>query len=252
MRMAALRRWSGPTLAIFGLVILGVIVLRPAAPESPLTWWIINSALALERVLPLIGLGVALAIVSARAFIAALLSFLIGICFGFIAQNWLLAITAKMPQAAMHLFLTGPIASVAVGLALISGARPLPIVLPVAALVAGTMLALAIVVTDPSLHDTTNAFVGILIGLWIIASVSLTIGAFRRAWFSIFARILGSWLIAIGMLYGSAALLPVHAPPQDLPESALPPEFDKSFPDIDQNGPEPNSAPGSLRNPRQP
>jgi hypothetical protein len=250
--MTALRRWIGPTLAVFGMVILTVIVLRPAASESPLTWWIVNNALMLERLLPLIGLGVALAIVSARAFIAALLLFLVGICFGFVAQHGLLSITATIPQAAMHLFFTGPIASVAVGLALISGARWRPIVLPVAALVAGTMLALAIVATDPSLHDRTNTFVGILIGLWIVVSVSLTIGAFRRTWFSIFARILGSWLIAIGLLYGSAALLPVQSPPQDLPGPALPPEFDKPFPDIDQDSHGPDSVTGGMRSPRQP
>jgi hypothetical protein len=49
--------------------------------------------------------------------------------------------------------------------------------------------------------------------------------AFRRGWFSIFGRILGSWLLAIGLLYGGASLVPPKRqppppavqPPPDLP-----------------------------------
>lgn len=139
---AALQRWSGLTLTAVGLAVLGVIILHPTAPESPLTWWIVNRALALQRVLPLIGLGAALSLVSTPAFTVAFFLFLVGVCFGFLAQNFLLTLLTIGPQAALHLFFTGPIASIAVGVALVPGARLRPFVLPAAATVAGIMLSL--------------------------------------------------------------------------------------------------------------
>jgi hypothetical protein len=208
----------------------------------------VNRTLAPQRVLPLIGFGAALCLVRAGASAVALLFFLGGICFGFSAQNLLLMALTTGPQAAAHLFLTGPIASIAVGLTLISGAQLRPFILLPAALVAGTMLSLAIVVTDPSLHDRTNAVVGVLIGLWIIISVSLTARGFRRRWFEFCGRILGSWLIAIGLLYGGAALLPERQLPIS-PELLPRPDLDKSFPDIDRSHGETDSAPKDLQEP---
>jgi hypothetical protein len=48
----------------------------------------------------------------------------------------------------------------------------------------------------------------LLIACWIVGAVILTLRAFRRGWFVIFGRILGSWLFAIGLLYGGAARAP--------------------------------------------
>jgi hypothetical protein len=55
--------------------------------------------------------------------------------------------------------------------------------------------------------------VPVLVAFWIVAAVSLTLRAFRRDWFAIFGRILGSWLLAIGILYGGVSLLPPRAAP---------------------------------------
>jgi hypothetical protein len=193
--------------------LLGAIALAPVAPESPLLWWIKNSVLTLERLLPLFCLGAAFGIVSVRVHVVAFALFVIGICFGFLSQNWLLGLLIKIPQAPMHHFLTGPIATITIGLALIAGARLRPIILPAVAFIAGSATSLAIVVSDPSLHNPTNAIVGISIVFWIVGSVSLTVRPFRRPWFNVFAPILGSWLIAIGALYGAAALIPKRSVP---------------------------------------
>lgn len=107
----------------------------------------------------------------------------------------------------------------------------------------------AIVVTDPSFHDHTNAFVGALIGLWIIVSVSLTGRGFIRPWFEIFARIFGSWLIAIGVLYGASALFQKY-PRGPLPEPEPLPDLDRSFPDINRGYGEPGNPSPSLRDPK--
>lgn len=209
------RKWSGPVLAGLGVA---AIALLAAASESPLARWTLTDTLAPERVLPLIGLGVAFGLVGVRVYSAALLLLGLGIIAGFTAEDRLLRILDAIPQAATHLFLTGPISFLAAGVALVSGGW----LAPFAALVVGAMLALIIKLTDPSLHDPAYTWTPILIAFWIAVAVSMTLRAYRHRWFLIFGRILGSWLLAIGLLYGGASLVPKRQPPPP-PSMALPP-----------------------------
>ena len=205
-------KWSGPILAVLGAIVVGTIVLRPAAAESPLAWWIWHSALTLERILPLIGLGIAFGLVGARACAIGALLFGFGIAAGFAFYKPLLDPLLAIPHAAERSFLTGPIANIVAGLTLVSGRRLRPRLFVPMAGAAGIMLALAIVVTDPSLNDSSNRVAGVLIGAWIVGAISLSLRAFGREWFDIAGRIVGSWLIAIGLLYGGVALLPKPTP----------------------------------------
>jgi hypothetical protein len=200
--------WSGPAFAVLGAAVMGAIVLLPAATESPLAWWITSSALTPQRLLPLLGLGVALALVPLAAFVPGLALFCAGITVGFAGYQQLLDALLRLPYSAQHQFLTGPIAAIAVGLTLIAGKRLRPWVLPPAALIAGIMTAVAIVATDPSLNSSTIRYAGVLIAAWIIGAISLTLRSFQRGWFMIAGPILGSWLVAIGLLYGGSAMLP--------------------------------------------
>ena len=120
------------------------------------------------------------------------------------------------------MFFTGPISYLAAGAALVAGARWREWLAPAAALIVGAMLALTIKLTDPSLHEPAYTWTPVLIALWIVAAVTLTLRAFRRGWFTIFGRILGSWLLAIGLLYGGASLVPPKRQPPP-PAMALPP-----------------------------
>jgi hypothetical protein len=232
---ATARRWGGPVLALIGAAIIAAIVLQPAASESPLSWWILNSALTPERLLPLIGFGVALGFVSRQVFFGGFLLFGGGVAAGFILHDQLLAPFWTIPNMAPHNFVTGPIASTVVGIALVAGNNLRRWLLPPAALVAGVMQALAIVVTDPSLHDPTNRISGVLIAIWIVSAISLSLRTVRRAWFEVASRIFGSWLIAIGLLYGGAALLPKR----ELPALSFPPspeeDFGRPFPSGERN-----------------
>ena len=236
------RKWSGPVVAVLGAAVIGAIVLWPAAGESPLAWWILHSALAPERVLPLIGLGIAFGLVGGRACVAGALLFGVGIAAGFIFHKPILDPFWAIAYAAENNFLTGPIASVVTGLLLVSGRRWRPWLLAPAAGIVGVAFALAIVVTDPSLNDPTNARTGVLIGLWIVGAVSLSLRAFRRGWFDIAGPIAGSWLIAIGLLYGGVALLPrptIPAPSVPPPRPGIGPPSEPGFPgspDIDSGG----------------
>jgi hypothetical protein len=262
---ATAQKWSGPALAALGLI--GIAVIALLASESPFAGWILTDVFAPERVLPLIGLGAACGLVDARVFSATLLLFGLGIVGGSVGQDWLLWVLYNVPEGPTHLFLTGPISYLAIGLALVPGIRLLPWLLPIAAIVAGAMLSLAIMLTDPSLHDPAFTWTPVLATFWIVAAVALTLRAFRRGWFPIFGRILGSWLIAIGLLYGGASLAPIlnpKPPPTDTPqESTRGAEMNRTIPGLPATEPNrvvpglpapepPAFLPGGVEQPQQP
>jgi hypothetical protein len=219
----AAARWSGPALA--GLGILAIAAVALVGNANRLARWMLTETLAPARVLPLVGLGAVFALIGLRALAAALALFALGIVAGIAGQDRLLAMLDLVPRAATHLFFTGPISYLAAGAALVAGARWRDWLTPLAALIVGAMLALTIKLTDPSLHEPAYTWTPVLIAFWIVAAVTLTLRAFRRGWFSIFGRILGSWLLAIGLLYGGASLVPPKRqppppavqPPPDLP-----------------------------------
>jgi hypothetical protein len=246
-----LKAWGGPALAAIGAVVLAAVEFLPATAQSTLAWWIATSALAPVRVLPLLGLGVALALVDLYLCAVSLVLFGCGIIAGFITQDRFVAALAAVPQAASHDFLTGPVSCLAVGLALAAGARLRRGLLPVAAAIAGAMLVFAIHVTDPSLHDWRFPLAGIAIALWIVVAITFMVRAFRRDWFTIPGRILGSWLIAVGLLYGGASLVPrrnLPTSPAATPQTA-PPGFEREIPGLvaPEQGPTPGVPPDTLR-----
>jgi len=250
---AAALKWSGPALIALGL--LGIAAIALLASESSFARWILSDVFAPERLLAQIGLGAACGLVSARISGAVLLLFGLGIVAGSIGQDWLLWVLYNVPEGPTHLFLTGPIACLAIGLALVFGARLVPWLLPMAAIVAGGMLSLAIMLTDPSLHDPAFTWTPVLAAFWIVAAVSLTLQAFRRGWFPIFGRILGSWLVAIGLLYGAASLVPILRPPppptDTSQESTRGAEMDRTIPALPVPQ-EPGFLPGGIERPPQP
>jgi hypothetical protein len=209
-------------LAALGILSIAAIALLPGLGDSPLGRWTLTETLAPVRTLPLVGLAAAFALISARTAIAALLLFALGIAGGLVVQDRLLAILDLVPRAATHLFFTGPISYLAAGAALVASARWRTWLTLPAALIFGAMLALTITMTDPSLHEPAYTWTPVLIAFWIVAAVTLTLRAFRLGWFTIFGRILGSWLLAIGLLYGGASLVPPKRQPPP-PAMALPP-----------------------------
>ncbi len=190
-------------MALAGAIALAVVL----ADATPLAWWIANSALRADRVLPLIGLGVALGLVRLPAFALGALAFAIGAALGFAYYEPLLAPLWALPRAAESNFFTAPAALLTVGLALIAPKRLRDWTTPVFALFNGIAATLAIIVTDPSIASLSNRAAGVLIALWLTAAVALTVRAFQHTWFNLAGRILGSWLIAIALLYGGAASL---------------------------------------------
>jgi hypothetical protein len=206
-----MRKWSGPVLAALGLAAIALVGLR--ATREPFAGWLLLHTLAPERMLPLIGLGMACGLVGSLAFGATLLLFGLGIAVGFAAENWLLATIYFLARGPTHLFLTEPISCLAIGLALVPGARWLPRLLPAAAFVAGVTLALAIFLADPSSRDPLFIWTPLLAAFWLVGALALTLQSLRQRWLPIFGRILGSWLVAIGLLYGGTSLALNFNPP---------------------------------------
>jgi hypothetical protein len=185
--------------------------------------------------------------VGGRYRLGALALFGGGIALGFFSKDWLLSALEAIPRATSHHFLTGPISSVIVGVALVlPTARLRSWFLLIAAVVAGSMLAIAIEVTDPSLDDVAIPLAGVIVGFWIVAAISLTLRAFRRGWFSIPARILGSWLVAIGLLYGGASLIPKQKSAFPLPAEPTPNVTPFQGPDRLPPEFQPQDRPGAL------
>jgi hypothetical protein len=202
------------------LVAAAVILRQPVVKNSAIGWWMASSMLTPERVIPLIGVGAALGLSDTMRAAVILLLFAVGVAVGFLAHDGLLSAIDRLPQAATHSYLTGPISCLAIGIALAPPAKVRFWLAPLAVALVGAMLATAIKLTDPIPHAPTISIAGILIALWIIAAVSLPLWTHRRRWFPIAGRIMGSWLIAIGLLYGGASLVPKRAPP--VPDATYP------------------------------
>ncbi len=250
---AAALRWSGPILAL--LFALAALALLPARGASPFARWILSDVLTPERLLPLIGLGVAFGLIALRSLWLGVPLFALGVASGLMAEDALLRLLDQVPRATTHLFYAGPIALIVIGGALAAGARLWSWLTPLAAAIVGATLALVIRMSDPSLHDPLYTWTPLLIAAWLMAAIALTLRAFRHRWLAIFARILGSWLLAIGLLYGGAGLLPPRKPPPAVlapPSPRSAPTFAPALPGLPPTGqpaPFPGLPPAGQPNP---
>ena len=219
-------RWIGPVVAIVGVAAVSAAHLHAVANQSMLARGGLAVVLSYERALPLFGLGCVLGLMRPwQAALGAALAIL-GLWLGFASRDWLIAALVSGPATAGRLGLPGPISCLAAGLVLAVPERLRSWLLPPAAIVIGALLAIAIKLVDPSFHDANFLKGAILASVWLVAAVGLTAQLCDRPWLRIAIRIVGSWLIAIGLMLGAAILLPrptIADPPQPLPERLEPP-----------------------------
>jgi len=214
-------RWRGPALAAFGLLSLALIAL--IYHQSFFGRWFLSQALTPDRILPIVGLGFAFGLVSQRIFFTALVLLIVGIFAGFASYDRVIFVLYSVWHAPSHFSMTGPISCLAAGLTLLPGERTRAWLLPMAAFVAGSMLAIAIFLNDPSFREPLFICSPLVVAFWVIAAVSLTVRAFRHKWLVICGRILGSWTVAIGVLYGGASTALIVK--QTLPSRIIPRAF---------------------------
>lgn len=190
--------------------------------------------LSYQRALPLLGLGCVLALMRPwQAALGAALAVL-GLWAGFVTRDWLIAAIVSGPATTGRLALPGPISCLAGGLILAVSERLRSWLLPPAAIIIGATLALGIKLVDPSFHDPNFLRGAVAASVWLVAAIGLTGRLCDRPWFRIAIRIVGSWLIAIGLMLGAAILLPrptIGDAPQQLPERPERP----GFPDMNRS-----------------
>ena len=248
---------TGPGLLVAGLGIC-LWLLFGLSQRSLLDWWILGTVLAPARVLPLVGLAIALALCRRGGLVAGFLAFVAGLAGGLWAERFLVGVLISGPEPTE---LLAPALSLMAGAALLSPSRLRAYIVPLAAVFAGLAAGLLVRLSDPSLRDPVFPIAGTLVALWIVLAVMLTVRAFRRQWFDIAARIVGSWLIAIALLHGGAVIaqamrVPLQQAPLARPaDPALPGQTGEEglFPDPDAfPGDEPSDAPPGMEPFRQP
>ena len=195
-------RWIGPIAVITALAGIAATQLHPAADRGMLERGALSVLLGYQRALPLLGLGCALATVRSReAALGAVLA-VIGLWLGFAFRDWLINAVVSGSATTGRLGLPGPISCLFVGLVLAAPQRLRVWLLPPAAILVGAMLAIGIKLVDPSFHDPNFLRGGVAAGVWLVGAVGLTVHLCYRPWLDVAMRILGSWLIAIGLLLG--------------------------------------------------
>jgi hypothetical protein len=197
-------------MAALGLLLIVLITLTQE--QSLFGQWFLWQAIAPEQILPIVGLGFAFGLVRLRIFFTALVLLIIGILGGFAAYDRIIFLLYIVWNPPSDYDLTGPISCLAAGLPLLSSERLRAWLVPVGAFVVGAMLAIAIFLNDPSEGDPLFTCSPLAVAFWTIISVSLTVRAFRHNWLVIFGRILGSWTVAVGVLYGAASAVLVLTP----------------------------------------
>lgn len=199
-------KYSGPVSIVIGITIVAVFTFFNPPANNIISAWLVWDALTVSQVLPFVGLGIALSLISRPLFIISIIFFLLAYIFALINYNKIWIYFANPADISQHLYLTLPIASFCSGLLLVSpDFLRKYLVLPVC-LITGAMLAITVKLTDPTLHDPIIPQLGFIIALWIIISIMMSVKAYYKTWFSIAIRILGSWLLASSLLYGGTAL----------------------------------------------
>lgn len=245
MKSRSLTHWIGPGLLLLGTVGLVILEQQPPGSRTLVSWWILQRSLSVERALPLLGLGAAIALLSRIQAAIAIALFLFGAVLGFEFHQRFIVVMGFVPNAADHMFLTGPISLIAAGLLLLLPAALRGWLTPAAALILGAVLAQIISLTDPTINDWSVSVVGVGLGLWVMTTTLFCVRSFYQSWFPIGLRIVGSWLLAIGLLYGGTAFVARPALPSLPDEKLMTPPTQNSLPNLDAgpSGPAPEELP---------
>ncbi|MCQ8782918.1 hypothetical protein [Mangrovibrevibacter kandeliae] len=184
---------------------LPLVFLNPERLSTPF-WWLRHSAVQPSFLLPLIGCGLASRRLRALPLLAAACLFAAGLTAGLFGGTAWDRVFAGIPAAFEQRFYSAPIATIAIGAALVAPGRIRPLVLPPASFCVGAAIGLCVMLTNPTLGIRLVPITGILFSLWLIAGVTLSVRGMDARWPDVAIRIFGSWMIAIGVLYGGASL----------------------------------------------
>lgn len=200
--MSILKQNIGLISLILGILLICMYVF--STQNSTISNWLIWSFLSVSNILPLLSLGIGLSLLDIRLAFASLAIFIGGFFIGivFYSDIWLYFLV----NATQHLYLTLPISSLFVGILLILPNNVQKYIILIISFIVSMMLGITIKLTDPTFHDPFILKLGLIIGFWLVISVMFIMRKYYRKWFIIPIRILASWLIASGILYGGTSL----------------------------------------------
>ncbi|MCM2291335.1 hypothetical protein NAC44_03205 [Allorhizobium sp. BGMRC 0089] len=204
------RRRLQVALAVLALAMAAALVstaVETFRAQGSLDHWLLITTFTAERLLPLIGAGVIFAQVPLQRLPFLLILMLLGGFSGFAHRDVLMQLLSPLPAAPTHFFLVGPIACIIAGVLLVLPPTlrfwPGLLLMPVL----GASFALAVDLSDPSLHDRFYLPLAVTAALWVVLTAGVIAGSSAAPWTAIASRVFGSWLVAIGLLYGGAYMV---------------------------------------------
>jgi hypothetical protein len=208
--LCRIQSWVGATVLLgFALAAFGLLILVPRAYTNYVTDGFLYTLRNYGVALPLLGLGFAVRapdIVQSGIGVAALV---VGMGLSFFLTD---SFFANHPGLLM-LFVKHPVGNAvmcsAAGLALLLPGAVRTWFVPVAALASGCAFGIFITLDSPGDDGWAWFFIAAaLSGLMIFVAATAIRHALERPWFAVVGRILGSWLIAIGLMLSGLALAP--------------------------------------------
>ncbi|OLP45764.1 hypothetical protein [Rhizobium oryziradicis] len=219
-------------LVFAGVVAIATSALMTWAVQGTLAHWLLLTTFTAERLLPLVGAGLLLGQMPLWRWPVAAALLVAGIATGLPWHDELMQVLAPLPGAPTHFFLVGPLACLLAGLLLVLPPSlrfwPSLLVMPVL----GAALALAVDFSDPTFHDRTYLPWALVTTVWVLLTAGLVAGIFTASWTMIASRVFGSWLLAIGALYGGAYMASKQTELVP-PPFVAPPVISGSFPGFD-------------------
>ena len=196
--------WLAPVGLVMAGAAVAAVMLRPAGERGLVEGGAAYAIVTYDLVLPLVGLGVALATVTRWQAILFAVALVGSIPLGILAEHRLLSSEGLPPNLARHFIYLGPLCCVVAGLALASAGGLRLCLMPVSTALSGAALGFLAALHDPTIGNPRFACGAAAVGLWLIATPPAILRWFDTTWLKIGGRILASWLVAIGLLLGGS------------------------------------------------
>jgi len=153
-----------------------------------------------DLVLAMLGISVAVGLAASRSEIYAIVACFLGVMAPMMLSFDPIFHAILQSPLGDELFLIAPIAVMLAGVVLWLPARARRIGAPVAAGVIGFSLSLFIGLDDFGIGIKEFTLTAVIGALWILLAPGLLLRNFRGPWLTIPARIIGSWLVVIGII----------------------------------------------------
>jgi hypothetical protein len=217
-------KWLGPAAVSIAAAVLLAALWRPAAERGLIENGVAYTIVTYDQVLPLLGLGIALAQVSRWQKILATIIFVGGVLSGILGESRVVSPMTAAPGLHNFFVFIGPLCCVTAGMALASPASLRAWTVSAAAALSGAALGFLIALHDPSMGDVRFSSGAAVVGLWLIAAPTVLLRHVDGSWLAIGGRVFASWLIAMGlMLGGSSYVVKQRADRAAAVERAMPP-----------------------------